>query len=95
MNEEAEHRYLNEAAIFLPEEDWCCGDRLWFRDFIAPFGHARDMFRLLRDEIFPHHMARSLWHRGEEKGRRIKTFYGQRVTRDALQHWKKTHPLNG
>lgn len=36
MSEEAERRYLNEAAITLPEEDWCNGDRLWFRDFIAP-----------------------------------------------------------
>jgi cytolysin-activating lysine-acyltransferase len=69
MSEEAERRYLNEAAITLPEEDWCNGDRLWFRDFIAPFGHARDMFRLLREEIFPHHMARSLWHRGRVDGR--------------------------
>ncbi|WP_225987963.1 toxin-activating lysine-acyltransferase [Leclercia adecarboxylata] len=33
MSEEAERRYLTEATVVLPEEDWCSGDRLWFRDF--------------------------------------------------------------
>ncbi len=95
MNEEAEHRYLNDATVVLPEADWCNGDRLWFRDFIAPFGHTEALFRLLREEIFPHQIGRSLWHRGGEKGRRIRTFYGKRVTRDTLLDWKKTHPLHG
>ena len=93
MDESAERRYLNEKVITLPEEDWCNGERMWFRDFIAPFGHAPQMFRLLREEIFPCHIARSLWHRGGEKGRRVKTFYGSRVTGDALRQWKQTHPL--
>lgn len=40
MSEEAERRYLTQETVVLPEEDWCNGDRMWFRDFIAPFGHA-------------------------------------------------------
>ncbi|MEG6194357.1 toxin-activating lysine-acyltransferase [Enterobacter kobei] len=95
MNEEAERRYLTQETVVLPEEDWCNGDRMWFRDFIAPFGHAEALFRLVREEIFPHHVARFLWHRGNEKGRRIKTFYGRQVTREALLNWKHTHPLHG
>lgn len=93
MDESAEQRYLSEGVITQPEEDWCCGERLWFRDFIAPFGHAQQMFRLLREEIFPLHIARSLWHRGGEKGRRIKTFYGSRVTGEEIRQWKRAHPL--
>lgn len=95
MSEEAERRYLTQETVVLPEEDWCNGDRMWFRDFIAPFGHAEALFRLVREEIFPHHVARFLWHRGNEKGRRIKTFYGRQVTREALLNWKHTHPLHG
>jgi ACP:hemolysin acyltransferase (hemolysin-activating protein) len=95
MSEEAEHRYLTQSPVVLPEEDWCNGERMWFRDFIAPFGHAEAMFHLLREEIFPHQIARGLWHRGAEKGRRINTFYGKRVTRDALLNWKKMHSLHG
>lgn len=95
MSEEAERRYLTQETVVLPEEDWCNGDRMWFRDFIAPFGRAEALFRLVREEIFPHHVARFLWHRGNEKGRRIKTFYGRQVTREALLNWKHTHPLHG
>ena len=91
----SERRYLTQETVVLPEEDWCNGDRMWFRDFIAPFGHAEALFRLVREEIFPHHVARFLWHRGNEKGRRIKTFYGRQVTREALLNWKHTHPLHG
>jgi len=94
MDESAEQRYLHEQVITLPESDWCCGDRMWFRDFIAPFGHASQVFRLVREEIFPHHIARYLWHRGGEKGRRIKTFYGSRVTSDDIRQWKRAHPLS-
>lgn len=93
MDEAAEHRYLTRSVVVLPEEDWCNGDRMWFRDFIAPFGYIREMTRLLQDEIFPHRIARALWHRGGEKGRRIRTYHGKRVTYDVLQKWKQTHPL--
>ncbi|HDT4529154.1 toxin-activating lysine-acyltransferase [Enterobacter cloacae complex sp. XJL004] len=95
MSEAAERRYLTQETVLLPEEDWCSGDRMWFRDFITPFGHAEALFRLVRAEIFPHHVARFLWHRGNEKGRRIKTFYGRQVTREALLNWKHAHPLHG
>ena len=37
MDESAEQRYLNEQVVTLPEEDWCCGERMWFRDFICGF----------------------------------------------------------
>ncbi|HAT6805166.1 TPA: toxin-activating lysine-acyltransferase [Citrobacter freundii] len=87
MNEDAEARYLSEPGVMIKEEDWCNGDRMWFRDFIAPFGHAPEMFRLLRHEIMPHYCARSLWHRGEEKGARIKTFRGHHVTHSEFQAW--------
>lgn len=93
MSDEAEHRYLNTSAVLLPEEDWCNGDRMWFRDFIAPFGHVRAISRLLREELFPCQIGRHLWHRGGEKGRRIRTFHGKQVTHDALLSWKQTHPL--
>lgn len=93
MDESMERRYLNEGVLSLPEAAWCCGDRMWFRDFIAPFGHVPQMFRLLREEIFPHHIARLLWHRGGDKGRRIKTFYGRQVTGDEIRQWKQAYPL--
>lgn len=92
LNEDAEQRYLKEATVMIKDEDWCCGERMWFRDFIAPFGHTHAMSRLLREEILPHHCARFLWHRGETIRPCIKTFRGNHVPRDEFQAWKLLSP---
>lgn len=47
MNQEAEARYLTQPAINMQENDWNSGDRLWFCDWIAPFGHTREMRNLI------------------------------------------------
>lgn len=94
LNSDAETRYLSEPTVMIKEEDWRSGNRMWFRDFIAPFGHASTMFHLLREEIFPHHIARALWHRGEEKGARVKLFYGRQVNAGEVEQWKRQFPLS-
>lgn len=43
LNEEAEARYLTRPSIEMPEADWDSGNRIWFCDWIAPFGHTRDV----------------------------------------------------
>lgn len=88
LNAESEARYLRDTAVMIKKEDWRSGDRMWFRDFIAPFGHTHAMSRLLRDEIFPHHCARSLWHRGEAVRPCIKTFRGSQVPAETFRSWK-------
>ena len=88
LSEESEARYLTEPSVMIRDEDWCCGDRMWFRDFIAPFGHAGAMSRLLREEILPHYYARSLWHRGGSVRPCIKTFRGNRISREVFRAWK-------
>lgn len=93
LNEEAEKRYLTEPTELIRADDWRCGERIWFRDFIAPFGHTAEMFRLLREEIFAQQMARMLWHRGEEKGIRVKTCRGRRVSTHEAHLWKQANPL--
>ncbi|WP_438362834.1 toxin-activating lysine-acyltransferase [Nioella halotolerans] len=42
------------------QEEWIGGDRLWFYNFIAPFGHARVMANDLRHSVFPGVDARAL-----------------------------------
>lgn len=88
LNVKSEARYLTEPSVMIRDEDWCSGDRMWFRDFIAPFGHAPEMFRLLRHEIMPEFCARSLWHRGETIRPCIKTFRGSHITREEFRAWK-------
>ena len=43
LDNEAERRYLSQPAIMVQESDWLSGDRLWIRDWIAPFGDTRAM----------------------------------------------------
>jgi len=93
MNEEAEARYLTRPAIEMKEEDWDSGERIWFSDWIAPFGHTPAMYNLMRRDIFPDHVCRALYHRGAERGKRVMLFHGSRVSRQHAREWQQNHPL--
>ena len=51
-------------------EDWNSGDNGWIIDFIAPFGHAKQIIKDLRANIFPDKEGRALriTKNGEIKG---------------------------
>lgn len=90
---EAEARYLTQPAIHMQEQDWDSGDRLWFCDWIAPFGHTSAMNRLMRRDLFADRCVRALYHRGAERGKRVVNFYGAQVSRDTARNWRREHPL--
>ncbi|HBC0989164.1 TPA: toxin-activating lysine-acyltransferase [Morganella morganii] len=93
MSLDSEARYLTLPAIHMFETDWGSGDRMWFCDWIAPFGHTRAMNTLMRHDIFPEHCVRALYHRGREKGKRVINFHGARVSRETARKWRQNHPL--
>lgn len=93
FDEAAEHRYLHSHPSSLPETDWNSGDRLWVIDWIAPFGHTRQMSRLLREHWFKDRCARLLNHRGDERGMRIQCVSGSALSRQAVNDWLASHPL--
>ncbi|NVK35399.1 MAG: toxin-activating lysine-acyltransferase [Rhodobacteraceae bacterium] len=64
---DAEHEDTAAAAMLAApfgtvtlKEEWMGGDRLWFYNFIAPFGHARAIADDLRHRVFPGVNARAL-----------------------------------
>ncbi|MEK9495811.1 toxin-activating lysine-acyltransferase [Photorhabdus sp. P32] len=69
------------------------GDRLWFLDWITPFGHSREMANLMKSEIFPYHCYRALYHKGSERGVQVIRFRGRGVSREQAAHWWNVHPL--
>ncbi|MFO2466512.1 toxin-activating lysine-acyltransferase [Pseudomonas sp. 15FMM2] len=73
---EAEQRYLQNPAITLAQEDWNSGDRLWFLDWITPFGHSARLARLVQRHLFADSRFSALYHRGNERGLRIQHFQG-------------------
>lgn len=66
MTQKVYDRYRAGRVVLSPEE-WSGGDLLVATDFIAPYGHAHQIIRELRNEIFPDATARSL--RFDEAGK--------------------------
>lgn len=93
LSEEAESRYLRNPPHCMHEADWNSGERMWILDWVAPFGHTRAISRLLWRNIFPSRWARALYHRGNDRGLRIKTFQGIAVMPEEARFWFETHPV--
>ncbi len=93
LNEESETRYIQKPAYAMPEQDWNSGDRLWILDWVAPFGHSYAISRLLWRHLFSDRCGRALYHRGDERGLRIKTFRGIAVLQQAAQQWFANRPV--
>ncbi|MBD8189714.1 toxin-activating lysine-acyltransferase [Pseudomonas viridiflava] len=93
LDEAAERRYLQQSPLSMAETDWNSGDRLWLNDWVAPFGHTAVVTRLLQRHLFTHRCGRALYHRGDERGLRIKTFQGIGVIPEQAKAWFAAHPL--
>lgn len=93
MGEAAEACYLDAPPELMPLEDWKSGDRVWFLDWIAPFGHTRKMTRFLQKILFINQCVRSLYHRGDQKGLRVQTFHGRLVSPQQAKQWFSDHPI--
>lgn len=93
LDEAAEQRYLQQSPLTLRESDWNCGERLWMNDWVAPFGHSAAFTRILQRHLFTNRCARALYHRGDERGLRIKTFQGIGVIPEQARAWFAAHPV--
>lgn len=90
---EAEERYLANSPLLMPQSDWNCGDRMWILDWVAPFGHTKIITQILKRQFFASRWARSLYHRGNERGLQIKTFQGRAVLKEEAKAWFNSHPV--
>lgn len=93
MDEAAERRYLEQPGVMTQERDWFSGQRLWLRDWVAPFGHTVTMKNLVTGYLFPEHCMRALWHRGVTRGKCVKNFRGVKVSQQQADDWRTAHPL--
>jgi len=94
LSEEAEHRYLNQHPLHMAEADWNSGDRMWILDWVAPFGHTAATAHLILSQLFADRCFRSLYHRGNERGMKIKQFRGRALLPIEATHWFETHPVS-
>ncbi|MEZ9523886.1 toxin-activating lysine-acyltransferase [Enterovibrio norvegicus] len=75
FDEETEVKYIAKPHS-LDTDEWRNGNRLWFPDFIAKDGYARSMVHILRTEVFPNNIARSLRVKKDSTHGRIITYQG-------------------
>lgn len=63
INADTLHRMLTQGHDPEPEE-WCDQGTLFFKEFIAPFGHAKLLVSDLRRHVFPNTVGRAYGLRG-------------------------------
>ncbi len=91
LSPEAERRYLANHPITMPEEDWVSGERIWFLDWIAPFGHTPKARRLVT-RLFATRCMRALYHRGDTRGLKVMDFHGIGVMAEEARAWSALNP---
>lgn len=92
LSAEAESRYLDHPLRGLQAADWCSGDRMWAIDWITPLGHAHAL-RASILQLLPQVCFRFLYHRGNERGLRIKTYRGRAITAEQARQWWLARPM--
>jgi cytolysin-activating lysine-acyltransferase len=90
---EAEQKYIASSGGFIDGQAWLSGDRLWFLDWVAPFGHTKLLKKTLNERCFPHTCGRFLYHKGDKTGLKIKQCSGAKVSKTQAEAWFRSHPL--
>lgn len=75
MSKEVEEAYVLNPSGLRPE-DWVSGPRIWFVDWIAPFGGTREIARDIKHNVFPNDVGRSLRMREGNSTLQINYFHG-------------------
>lgn len=74
---------IHTTGRALMQHEWNCGDRLFFNDWITPYGNIRDVVKDMRTVVFPEHHATSV--RRDETGAVKKVCYWQSVMVNAAK----------
>lgn len=85
LDEERERQYLRSPSS-LAQGDWVSGDRIWFIDWIAPWGGTRALARKIEHDIFPDRAGHSLHVKKGQEVARIRDHFGKNVTLDQKRH---------
>ncbi|MBO6792103.1 MAG: toxin-activating lysine-acyltransferase [Dinoroseobacter sp.] len=69
-------REIHATGRCLEENEWDCGDNLFFNDWITPLGNARHITKDMTHNVFPDQIATSLRRNGDGSVRRINRWTG-------------------
>ena len=90
LDDEAKHQMMsNEYPLNLKQ--WNSGKHLMFADFVAPWGHSKNILSDLRGQVFPKHRAFSL---GRNLDGSIRKLYYWKGFQHKDSITKEQHELN-
>ncbi|KIC51557.1 toxin-activating lysine-acyltransferase [Tateyamaria sp. ANG-S1] len=75
LNKDVE-REVHRTGRALRQEEWNCGDRLFFNDWVTPYGNIREVLHEMTHVIFPDQVATSLRRNPDGSVRRINRWTG-------------------
>ncbi|PWQ93256.1 toxin-activating lysine-acyltransferase [Leucothrix pacifica] len=75
LNETVE-KDIHTTGRALTRDEWNCGDRLFFNDWITPYDNIREVLHDMTNNIFPDEVATSLRRRQDGTVRRINRWTG-------------------
>lgn len=78
LSNDIENEY-QQGKRSLKLADWKSGDNGWIIDFIAPFGHAKQVIRDLRNNVFPGQIGKALRVKENGKVKGVLRFWGKGV----------------
>lgn len=67
---------LHATGRALDSDEWNCGDRLFFNDWITPYNNTREVLHDMTHNIFPNEVATSLRRNPDGTVRRINRWTG-------------------
>ncbi len=63
----------------LRDDEWTAGHRLFFNDWVSPYGHLREVVHDMTHHVFPDHVATSLRRHTDGSKRRVNRWTGARL----------------
>jgi cytolysin-activating lysine-acyltransferase len=69
-------RDIHATGRALKRDEWRCGDRLFFNDWITPYENTREVLHNMTHNIFPSEIATSLRRNSDGTVRRINRWTG-------------------
>ncbi|EFO28655.1 RTX toxin activating protein [Roseibium sp. TrichSKD4] len=80
LNEDVE-KDIHATGRALTGEEWKCGDRLFFNDWITPYNNIREVVHDMTHNIFPDEKATGLRRNSDGSIRRVNRWSGINVRR--------------
>lgn len=76
---------IHSSGRALGQDEWNCGNRLFFNDWITPYGNIKEVAHDMTHNIFPNEVATSLRRNPDGSVRRINRWTGINLRTKAME----------